>query len=66
MRVTRSIGRISVEGGERGVGLGRNNEVAVLVQKGGRKGEFSGWVGLDENETLVRWYRAPVFGPGRR
>lgn len=42
MGVTRIIERINVEVGRTGVGLGRNNEIAVVVQEVGRKGKFSG------------------------
>lgn len=35
-RATGSIGRTSLEGGRRGVGLGKNNEV-VVVKEGRRK-----------------------------
>lgn len=37
-RVTRSIGRTSLVGRRRGVGMDRNNEMAVVVQDVLRKG----------------------------
>lgn len=50
---------------QREVGLGRNDEVAMMIQKGGRKGEFSGWILMNEKETLAGWERVHLFGPLR-
>lgn len=43
----------NVEGRRRLLGLGRNKKVLVVAPDWGRKGEFSGRVGMHEKETML-------------
>lgn len=54
-----------MERSRREVGLCRNNDVAVGVQKSWRKRKFSSWIGMEEIEALVGWAAVLLCGPGR-
>lgn len=54
MDATRNTEKRSKERGRNGVCFCRNDKV-VVVQKGGRKREFSSWVGITEKRMLVGW-----------
>lgn len=60
--VTLITGRTSVEGEEDRVDRGRNGR--VIVQEGGRETEFSGFLGMNEEETLVGWATVLLLGRG--